>query len=202
MPFGTSGGDRSLYVVNFITKTTPYYIITSDRPDLLYLLAGGHDVYTGYGDDIIYSNGNNQIHAGPGDDLVTSIGRDLAVFGDAGDDTLIGSSSHDFLYGGADDDVINAGDGGDFIQGGTGNDTLTGGSGADFFDFDFGDGHDVITDYQAGIDTIAISFAGSGERPSVSYAKVGSDWIITYGSDGSTITVQSEIFNTDDLLIS
>ncbi|MDO7683629.1 MAG: hypothetical protein MUQ41_00930 [Loktanella sp.] len=42
------------------------------------------------------------------------------------------------------------------MTGGTGNDTMTGGAGADNFYFVSGDGQDVITDFEIGIDTITI----------------------------------------------
>lgn len=42
----------------------------------------------------------------------------------------------------------------DLLSGGTGNDTLTGGANKDMFMFEDGDGQDIITDFQVGIDVI------------------------------------------------
>ena len=201
MPFGPSGGYPPLFHVFHFYQGDPFSLTTTHYNDLVYLMGGVHGLNTGAGNDIIYSQGQSEIRAGSGDDVVYSLGRDYMVDGGTGNDTLYGSTSHDNLSGGGEGDLILAGTGGDYIKGGTGDDTLSGGSGSDFFDFDVGDGHDIITDYQAGIDVIAISFFGSGERPDVSYEKIGPDWVITYGSDGATITLHSEVFNPDDLLI-
>jgi Ca2+-binding RTX toxin-like protein len=67
-----------------------------------------------------------------------------------------GGGGHDFLTGGAGVDVLNGGTGNDTLEGGRGLDILTGGAGADRFVFSGGDGHDLITDFQQGIDKIAV----------------------------------------------
>ena len=54
------------------------------------------------------------------------------------------------------DDGIPGGGGNDKLTGGTGNDTMTGGAGADNFYFVSGDGQNVITDFEIGVDTITI----------------------------------------------
>ncbi|MEC7190661.1 MAG: hypothetical protein VXW18_06130, partial [Pseudomonadota bacterium] len=78
---------------------------------------------------------------------------------------------NDLLNGRAGDDIIIGGDGRDIIIGGTGNDVLTGDGGngqfADIFDFrgdagslsDFG--HDVVTDFQTGLDTARFFLNGT-----------------------------------------
>ncbi|WP_324252676.1 VWA domain-containing protein [Neisseria brasiliensis] len=60
---------------------------------------------------------------------------------DGGNDTLVGGSGNDILFGGA------------------GNDTLTGGEGADQFVFlaNSNSGHDVITDFEAGVDKVVFA---------------------------------------------
>ncbi|WP_170064904.1 Ig-like domain-containing protein [Neisseria iguanae] len=60
---------------------------------------------------------------------------------DGGNDTLVGGSGDDILFGGA------------------GNDTLTGGEGADKFVFlaNSNSGHDVITDFEAGVDKVVFA---------------------------------------------
>ena len=60
---------------------------------------------------------------------------------------LIGTDGDDILTGGANDDVL---------DGGLGSDTYTGGAGADEFVFGLGQGIDVITDFEVGIDTIVL----------------------------------------------
>ena len=76
--------------------------------------------------------------------------------GGAGNDALFGGSGADIINGNNGDDVINGDGGNDKLTGGTGNDTMTGGAGADNFYFVSGDGQDVITDFEIGIDTITI----------------------------------------------
>jgi Ca2+-binding RTX toxin-like protein len=65
--------------------------------------------------------------------------------------------------GGDGDDNLRGGSGNDTLNGGAGNDELTGGSGDDVFDFDLVTAsnevkeQDLIRDYQAGEDVIALS---------------------------------------------
>jgi Ca2+-binding RTX toxin-like protein len=62
---------------------------------------------------------------GGGNDSFSAVGAnvDQGVFGDAGDDTLVGGDLGDYLDGGADDDQLTGGLGDDTIYGGTGIDT-------------------------------------------------------------------------------
>lgn len=64
-----------------------------------------------------------------------------------GDDTLDGGNGNDELRGA---------DNADRLTGGLGDDLLSGGFGADLFLFAAGDGHDTITDFQVGSDTLDI----------------------------------------------
>jgi serralysin len=79
-----------------------------------------------------------------------------SIWGNDGDDTLIGLSGNDGFKGGAGNDTIFGGSGDDYIFGGTGNNVLNGGQGNDAFIAE--GGNDVITG-GAGFD--AISFAGA-----------------------------------------
>jgi Ca2+-binding RTX toxin-like protein len=85
-------------------------------------------------------------------------------------DNLRGSKSADSLIGGDGDDRIDGGAGNDVLWGGRGNDGLTGGSGNDTFEFNVGDGSDLIRDFAAG-DAIAIY----GYTAAQSVTQVGSD---------------------------
>jgi len=87
------------------------------------------------------------------------------VIGSSFNDTLVaddsgivfeGGAGHDYLVGGAGLDVLNGGTGDDTIEGGRGLDVLTGGAGADYFIFSRGDGPDLLTDFQQGIDKIVL----------------------------------------------
>ena len=134
-----------------------------------------------------------------GDDAVLMLG-----FNGGGTITLKGvrlddlSASDFILYqneytGTADADTLIGGAGDDTIAGLAGDDTLTGGAGADTFVFASGNGHDTITDFADGEDTIDLSaFSGIGGFGDLTVTQVGSGVQIdlsAYG--GGTITLQN-----------
>ena len=65
------------------------------------------------------------------------IDKGFDIAGTPGDDTLAGTATVDRITGG---------DGNDVLAGNTGNDTLTGGQGDDTYQFNIGDGVDLIDD--------------------------------------------------------
>ena len=69
------------------------------------------------------------------------------LFGDDGDNTLIGERRYNKIDGLGGNDTIIGGDSIDEIVGGPGDDTLTGGGGEDTFIFAAGHGNDTITDF-------------------------------------------------------
>ncbi|WP_224823871.1 Hint domain-containing protein [Cognatishimia sp. MH4019] len=81
---------------------------------------------------------------------IDSSGGDDTVIGGAGDDILDGEHGSDTIEGGAGRDAIDGGTGDDTLSGGAGDDTLTGGAGNDIFEWNVGDGKDVITDFNSG----------------------------------------------------
>jgi Ca2+-binding RTX toxin-like protein len=96
------------------------------------------------------------------------------VIGSSFDDTLIaddrgisldGGFGNDYLKGGAGWDVLTGGAGVDTLEGGLGLDILTGGANSDLFKFNWGDGPDLVMDFQPGVDKIVLgtgfSFHGS-----------------------------------------
>jgi len=60
-------------------------------------------------------------------------GHENFIYGQGGDDTLVGGDSHDALYGGSGVDALIGGGGNDFLDGGTGADHLYGGTGNDTY---------------------------------------------------------------------
>jgi len=77
---------------------------------------------------------------------------------------VFGSAFGETILGLAGNDALNAGVGIDLIRAGLGADTQTGGPGADTFDFDSREeigkkktSHDIITDFEQGIDKIDLS---------------------------------------------
>jgi Ca2+-binding RTX toxin-like protein len=88
--------------------------------------------------------------------VVGSNYSDVLVASDA-DVVFEGGGGHDFLTGGAGFDVLNGGAGNDTLEGGRGFDVLTGGTGADRFVFNGGDGFDLVTDFQQGVDKVVVN---------------------------------------------
>lgn len=91
------------------------------------------------GDDMLIGDGSSDGYGGEGNDLLQDI---RTGFGDAGNDTIIGSLTPNSgigarLHGGAGDDSIVGTSGDDFLSGGGGHDIIKGGAGNDlFFGFD------------------------------------------------------------------
>lgn len=144
----------------------------------------------------------------------------FTVTGSAGNDaikglrgaanTLKGGSGDDLLRGGLLDDMLEGGSGDDKLIGGFGGDSLTGGTGADHFRFlaanhsGIGSAADRITDFEIGIDKIALrqldsdpflpgiqgfafigrqTFGASGAAE-LRYAKAGADLVVQLDLDG------------------
>ncbi|MEE9453505.1 MAG: hypothetical protein V3V13_03865, partial [Paracoccaceae bacterium] len=108
------------------------------------------------------------------------------IVGSSHADTLTGNGSSNKLVGKAGDDTI---------SGGTGNDTLTGGVGVDMFTFVSGDGQDVITDFEVGVDNISIdgvvidpnNLPDGVSVTQQASATGGFDLLISYGSEDSIL---------------
>ncbi|MGL1861373.1 MAG: hypothetical protein OCC46_02490 [Pseudodesulfovibrio sp.] len=141
-------------------------------------LAGGtgnDEVYGGDGnDEVTGGSGNDTVSGGAGNDTVSGDAGNDDMFGGDGDDEMDGGSGNDTLQGGDGNDVMTGGDGNDALKGDEGDDTLTGGAGADYFSFRADDGHDTITDFNPGEDSL--NFQGA------TY-----DLLNVYTQDGNTI---------------
>lgn len=165
-------------------------------------------------------NGQTISGAAGNDLLLGRSGRDT-LNGGAGADTLVGGEGSDRLNGGDGNDRLYGGghtyddfekwlfhpkalystesgwfdwDGGsDTLNGGAGDDTLTGGGCCDRFVFDYGFGHDVITDFQPLGDKIAVdhNMWGSFADLKAHAAQVGKDVVLTSDFGGYTITLQN-----------
>jgi Ca2+-binding RTX toxin-like protein len=97
--------------------------------------------------DLVDNRGDidGDVLLGDGDDMFVGwTGTQGAVFGEEGEDFIVGGAKSDSLDGGADDD---------FLDGSNGNDVLTGGAGADDFWFttypNTRENRDIITDFSA-----------------------------------------------------
>lgn len=205
-------------------------IFGTAQADEIYGL-GGNDYLDGRGGNDLVDGGagNDKIFGGLGDDeLYGGTGRDTlrggagwdVLFGNTDNDSLFGDDGYDVLDGGRGDDVLNGGTGGDDLYGGLGNDQLIGGGGFDTFYFyraDSGDyfaGHDVVKDFQIGIDLINLenlnlngnpfSYVADDFSPAVgewSFSVVGSDTVITW-NDGSfhDVEVDNKVLTLNDFV--
>ena len=103
--------------------------------DRLFIGDGGSFTYvSGSGDDFILGgSGTDELHGGAGDDYIAAHGKrftegseDDNLFGDDGNDILIGSDGSNQLFGGTGKDVLVAHRGQDRLTGGEGTDFLIG----------------------------------------------------------------------------
>ena len=128
------------------------------------LLGGDGFDFASYGDattgvlaDLIYALANQGAAAGDSYNSVEGLaGSNYAdtLYGHNGENRLYGYDGDDYLSGRAGNDYLLGGGGADTLDGGAGDDFLIGGAGAD--DFVFTGGLDVITDFEAGIDSIEL----------------------------------------------
>ncbi|WP_321532213.1 calcium-binding protein [uncultured Desulfuromonas sp.] len=181
------GGDGS----DELYGGTGYDILEGNEgDDLLEGGDGSDELYGGTGYDILEGNeGDDFLEGGGGDDelyggadndvLEGNEGDDLLEGGD-GDDELYGGDGDDELYGGDGDDRLNGGEGDDSLSGGFGSDTLTGGAGDDVYDYEYGNGADVIDNSGGGSDGLIFGDIASDR---LTYLQDGDDLIVRVDDD-------------------
>jgi Ca2+-binding RTX toxin-like protein len=107
--------------------------------------------------DLRGSTGADSLIGDDRNDVLQGLAGDDWLGGRGGRDHLRGGAGNDTLFGGAGDDTLEGGRDRDTLEGSTGNDVLTGGQGRDTFWFRGPNpGNDLITDFEAGLDTILI----------------------------------------------
>ncbi|WP_029009048.1 Ig-like domain-containing protein [Azospirillum halopraeferens] len=178
-----------------VTGGTGSQVVVGDGSDQWIVLGEGDDtLHGGAGNDYVGSEGGNDVLfggfgadtvvGGSGDDVLYGNQQDDLLFGNRGMDTLFGGQDSDTLFGGQDgdvlygqlggdvlygqmgDDTLFGGQGNDVLFGGEGRDVLYGGLGADTFGFESTlDGGDVIGDFEAGVDRIAVVGPNFGSIP-------------------------------------
>lgn len=102
------------------------------------------------------SAGADELTGSDGRDIIWGHGNKDTLVGKAGNDLLIGGHGDDTLSGGAGDDRLFGSSGADRIDGGTGDDALKGGGGQDTFIFSGAFGDDIISDFDADEDQLAL----------------------------------------------
>jgi hypothetical protein len=105
-------------------------------------------------------NGNDLIRV---DEVNGTIVEPTSIFGENGDDTILGGSAIETIDGGRGDD---------FIDGNRGVDVALMGNGNDTFRWDQGDGSDVV-EGGSGTDTLVFNGAGSGVNENVDLSANG-----------------------------
>jgi Ca2+-binding RTX toxin-like protein len=131
------GGDGDDEIVLNSNYGFPAKIWGNEGNDKIVLTGGGIS-----NDGSGYSNWSYDVnvHGGAGDDIIehharyddTLTPRGYArLFGDAGDDLIIGGQTMDRLQGGGGDDTLRGEGGGDLLIGGAGDDHIIGGPGDD-----------------------------------------------------------------------
>ncbi|HLO48715.1 MAG TPA: CHRD domain-containing protein [Kamptonema sp.] len=141
-------------------------LANSPGKDIIMLLGGddwvtnNEESRTYYGmtgnDTIIGLGGNDLFLGNAGNDLLCGNQGSDTLSGGQNEDTLIGGKSNDILNGDIGNDILLGDLGDDVLTGGGGNDTLTGGEGGDIFVISKGEGIDLITDFQNGVDFIQL----------------------------------------------
>lgn len=162
----------------------PLDILQSDGShDVDFIVAGDKrdHIYTGRDNDFVDGNGGNDvISTGKGDDVALGGDGNDRIFGRKGDDTLKGGEGDDHIYGGRGNDII---------SGGAGHDRMSGGKGHDTFDFDKGDGRDVIYGFKSGQDKVDLSDFDFDDFHDLSGALSGNNHktVVSIGDDKLTI---------------
>lgn len=123
-----------------------------------------------------------------GDDVIAGYENDDLLIGGKGDDKLSGEYGDDILRGDEGNDRLFGGDGDDTLIGGKGADILDGGEGYDAYEWNLGDGDDIIKDS----DNRGILRFGDGIDPArIQVSTQGSDVIFKIGESGEKIHLKS-----------
>ncbi len=149
------------------------------------------------GDDVVrLRKGNDKFDLGDGDDKGYGGKGSDEIWGGAGDDFLKGGKGADTLHAGTGDDELFGGKGADTLIGdsgdnifigGKGDDMMVAGDGIDTFIFNAGHGDDVLSNFDAGVDTMQFV-----DLTAITYTEVGDDVLVNYGS-GSVLVLDTDL---------
>ena len=146
-------------------------------------------IYAGEGDDVIdltsdkfeFSGDEIKIYGGNGNDVIwTNSNTASMIWGDKGDDSIIGSSKDDCLIGG---------DGNDIMHGAGGSDTFAYGNPETW-------GHDVIYQLKGEENTVILFFEDQEVVDKLRATKYSNGWLITCeGYENSSIKIFGESYS-------
>ncbi|MEO9819349.1 MAG: calcium-binding protein [Paracoccaceae bacterium] len=182
---------------------------------------GGYDEISGYaGDDSINGgnkadvlrggSGRDKMFGGKHDDVMRG-GRDEdTVHGEAGNDLLFGNQGNDVLVGDVGYDTMWGGEGNDFIIGGNGQDRLIGEAGDDMLsgglkvdEFVFTKpswGHDIITDFEDGIELLHMTGTGINDFSELTVTDTAEDALIEFDQSSILVIGAAGLIGADDFI--
>ncbi len=200
-------------------------LVGTNSADTFYGKHAADTIYGKGGNDVFLINGaldgTDQIYGGKGFDTVRgSTGDDVinvtshlanlvsveAITGRGGIDRIIATAGNDILdFSGikiTGVEFIDLGSGDDRVKGSSSNDTFIGGAGRDTFEFGYGGGHDVITDFHSagvygfGGDEVDLRAAGIFDFADLANHLVqdGADALITIDSTSSVRLKNVDIY--------
>jgi len=136
------------------------------------------------------------------DILMGGAGTHDYIFGNAGDDTLMGLRFRDEIFGGDGNDILNGGKGIDNLLGGLGNDVLIGGKGNDKFILGRGFGMDTILDFTKSEDIVPLMNGLTFEQLLILPAIYGT--LITIADSGEVLAtligVSPDVIGSEDFI--
>jgi hypothetical protein len=124
------------------------------------LLSRIHQVFDVKAEEIIYNFSSATIKQ-----TITGTNANETIYIGENGSKASGGKGNDYLIGGQGEDVLIGGDGNDFLFAAGGRNELTGGKGADVFQFHLTEDYAYanVTDFQAGVDKIALVIDIGGE---------------------------------------
>ena len=156
-------------------------------------------------DEIYGYGGNDEIEGRSGSDTLYGGSGHDELDGDKGNDTFYGAAGNDELDGDGGKDELRGGKGNDHLDGGNGNDTLTGGKGADVFEFETGDGRDVLADWGRGDDRMDLDDLGYSSFGQVMQdaSNVGGDVVFEFrgGTEVTVLDAHTSDFSAGDFIL-
>src|SRR5688500_1982821 len=114
-------------------------------PTIFWSGDGNDEYWGGVQDSTVYGDaGNDTVLGGNGTERFEGGDGDDSLDGDAGIDTILGGGGHDTLRGGPGNGSIEGGDGNDYLVGGNGDDSVYGQGGNDTLSGSDNDGNDIM----------------------------------------------------------